>query len=109
MLNHKIQIKALKAGNGDCFLISYFGNHSKRVNILVDGGNGFDTYKKHIRTEVYNRIKKKQGIDLLIISHIDQDHIKGIIYLTRDIMDPEHDIKGSSIAKYWFNSAHKYK
>jgi len=109
MLNHKIQIKALKAGNGDCFLISYFGNNRKRVNILIDGGNGFDTYKKHIRTEIQSRIKKKQVIDLLIITHIDQDHIKGIIYLTKDIIDTGHYIKASSITKYWFNSAHTCK
>ncbi|WP_367867102.1 ComEC/Rec2 family competence protein [Pedobacter sp. WC2423] len=109
MNNNRIQIKALKAGNGDSFLISYIGNHGKRVNIMVDGGNGRQTFEDHIRKEIESRIKKKQIIDVFIITHIDQDHIKGLIYLTEDIKNPSSPILGSSIDKYWFNSAQKDK
>lgn len=109
MNNNRIQIKALKAGNGDSFLISYIGNHGKRVNIMVDGGNGRQTYEDHIRKEIESRIKNKQIIDLLIVTHIDQDHIKGLIYLVEDIKSLGSPILGSSIGKYWFNSAQKNK
>jgi len=85
------------AGNGDAFLIS-----SARLNVLVDGGYG-QTFDEHIARDLRDLSSKGERIDLLIVSHIDADHISGLIrFLT---------VNGSSsapqivpIGDIWHNS-----
>ena len=68
-----LKIKMYPAGNGDAFLISSAG-----TNILVDGGypQTFDKYVVHDLCELSN---KGESLDLVITSHIDADHISGLI------------------------------
>jgi len=67
-----MEIKFLKAGTGDSILIHHLGK-----NILIDGGND-ETYLLGQITIIHD---KGQFIDLLVITHHDDDHIKGIIKL----------------------------
>jgi len=96
-------IKFLKAFSGDSILISFLDNEIPK-NILIDGGIGH-TYvtKSNITGELYETVKKiredKQFIDLLVITHFDDDHIGGILtWLNKD-----KDAAGL-IKKVWFNS-----
>ena len=71
-----MKIEFLKAGTGDCILI----NHNSK-NILIDGGNE-STYL----ISKYNEIKSRNEIiDFLIVTHHDDDHIKGILDLFKEI------------------------
>jgi beta-lactamase superfamily II metal-dependent hydrolase len=73
-----MNIKFLKAGKGDSILI----NH-KSKNILIDGGNDSSFLFKEI-----DSIKdRNEFIDLLIITHHDDDHIAGIIDILNKIKD----------------------
>ncbi len=65
-------VKYLKAGSGDSILIQD-GTH----NILIDGGNDF-TY---IRDEVTKIYDAGQKLNLVVVTHHDDDHISGIIAL----------------------------
>ncbi|SDQ01216.1 Metal-dependent hydrolase, beta-lactamase superfamily II [Mucilaginibacter sp. OK268] len=76
-----MDVKVLKAGSGDCILIQH-QNH----NILIDGGND-SVYLLIQIDEIY---KKGQAIDLLIITHHDDDHIKGIIDLLKLVVDGKY-------------------
>lgn len=88
-----MDITFLKAGNGDSILISH-NSH----NILIDGGNDSCFLLKEI-----DAIKEKREIiDLLIITHQDDDHIKGIEDLLKHI-DTYHD-RDQFIKKILFNS-----
>lgn len=98
-----MKIKFLKAGNGDSIWISFLENDIPR-NILIDGGIG-DTYKSASETKgdlfkVIEQIhENKQFIDLLILTHFDDDHIGGILrWLNKD--KEAHKL----IKKVWFNS-----
>lgn len=88
-------IKVLKAGNGDSILLKLDNN----FNILIDGGNNINDYKHNLKQEILEIQKSKEYIDLLIITHIDQDHIKGIEYLLKD-----NEIDNDIIKNFWFNS-----
>ena len=61
--------------NGDAFLIS-----SERTNILVDGGYA-QTFDEHISHDLKDLSNKGESLDLLITTHIDADHILGVIRL----------------------------
>lgn len=98
-----MRIKFLKAFNGDSILISFLENEISR-NILIDGGIG-DTYMttSNVKGDLYEAIKQiredKQFIDLLILTHFDDDHIGGILrWLNKD------KEAASLIKKVWFNS-----
>lgn len=95
-----MKIDFLKAGTGDCILI----NH-KNQNIIIDGGNDsqylIDEYKKII--------ERGEFINLLIITHHDDDHIKGIIDLLNYIEKTAETFTEHPIKKVIFNSPKKIK
>ncbi len=67
------EIKALQVKYGDCFIIKTFDNKGEEFNILMDGGPG-NSFLAVLKRELQDKPK----IDLLIITHIDDDHIKGL-------------------------------
>lgn len=69
-----INIKMFQAKSGDCFFIEFV---KADFRILIDGGF-VDTYRQKLRPYLQQISKAGKHINLLIISHIDQDHINGI-------------------------------
>lgn len=61
------------AENGDAFLVS-----SNGTNVLIDGGYA-KTFNTHIRSDLNKLAKKGECLDLVIATHIDSDHIGGLI------------------------------
>jgi beta-lactamase superfamily II metal-dependent hydrolase len=99
-----MKIKFLKASNGDSILISYKDEKVNR-NILVDGGvedtyyNSSENRYGELKLEIELIKKRKEVIDLLILTHIDNDHICGLIEWLRKDEDGYKLIKN-----IWFNS-----
>ena len=82
-----MKIKFLKALNGDAILISFKEGEQSR-NILIDGGMPATYIQKGRNGKpIYGELKdtidaiKEHGekIDLLILSHVDDDHIGGVL------------------------------
>ena len=103
-----MRIRFLKAHNGDSILISVKEKGQIR-NILIDGGIG-DTYRdrkgrkgKPVDGELKNMISrirgKDQRIDLLVLTHVDDDHIGGILRWFEEDLEA-HQL----IDQVWFNS-----
>lgn len=90
-----MKIKFLKAGTGDCIII----NHNS-INILIDGGNE-STY---LISEYYEIKSRSEKINYLIVTHHDDDHIKGILDLFKEIETRNED---PIIENVIFNSPRK--
>ncbi|EHM7983046.1 ComEC/Rec2 family competence protein [Elizabethkingia anophelis] len=90
-----MEIKFLKAGSGDCIII-----HNETKNILIDGGNE----SNYLIDQYQEIINKNEIIDLLIITHHDDDHIKGILDLFNFIEKKNERPKINTII---FNSPRK--
>lgn len=90
-------IKFLPAGDGDSIRIRYKGTDKIYHNILIDLGRS-KAYYKAIKTEIENIYESLEKIDLLIISHIDSDHIGGAVEF---LEDDEFDKKNVNL--WWFN------
>jgi hypothetical protein len=87
----------LPARQGDCIWISY-GEERSPHHLVIDGGPERANF---LRSEIMSRIEaapdRKLHIDLLVATHIDNDHIGGILDVMRDFP------KGLSIGDIWFN------
>jgi beta-lactamase superfamily II metal-dependent hydrolase len=103
-----INIKFLRANNGDSILINFEDGENGR-NILIDGGTQ-ETYKYierrtnrlidgDLKVEIDKIKKNYQKIDLLVLTHVDDDHIGGFLSM---FGDEEFEI--DMISEVWFNS-----
>lgn len=90
-----LKIKLLKALNGDSIIISY--GEEKTYNILIDGGCGKLCYRQLCRY-IEDMKKEKNIFDLVVLTHIDSDHIEGILRLFS-----QKDFDFSIIKEMWFN------
>lgn len=93
-------VKVMPANHGDSILVSFTKEKVVR-NVLIDGGPSV-AYKgtKSALPSAINELKNKgEFIDLLIITHIDDDHIAGILSM---FGDPTFD--ATIVKKVWFNS-----
>ncbi len=101
-----LQLKIICAGNGDALLVHFKGTDNKYHNILIDGGNAkaYPSNLKNAVKEIIDNKHHEQRIDLVVVTHIDIDHIKGIIRLVSDIKNREiGKDKKNIIKKFWFN------
>jgi beta-lactamase superfamily II metal-dependent hydrolase len=70
----KTSLHVLKAHHGDCLIIQTFDNHQQLFTILIDGGP-LETF----RTTLAHELPKYPKIDLIVLTHIDSDHIAGLL------------------------------
>lgn len=68
-----MNIQLLPALNGDCILVEHAPGHY----FLIDGGY-VDTYKKYLSPKLRAIAAEGGVIDVLVVTHIDEDHISGI-------------------------------
>src|SRR5262245_24303785 len=93
------QLEVLPVAHGDAIWIEY-GAPKRPRRILIDGGPAA-TYEAalHKRLQALKSLPRKaRRIDLLVVTHVDTDHIDGIIILLRAAK--ELDIRFGEI---WFN------
>jgi beta-lactamase superfamily II metal-dependent hydrolase len=78
-----LTLHVIQAEFGDCLILEY-GMQSSPKYILVDGGPA-GTYETHLRAEL-EKIKQGGGrVDLAILSHVDDDHIVGLLDLMAEL------------------------
>lgn len=93
----KVIVKNFLAKYGDSFFIN-IEYKNKSYNILIDCGFK-DTYINYIRKELDNI----NTLDLLVLTHIDDDHINGAIELLKDNALKEK----MELKNIWFNDLYK--
>lgn len=91
-------IEMFPAENGDAFLLRLDSGE----NILIDMGYEI-TYRRFIKDKLIDLKDKGQCIDLLIITHIDEDHIQGAITFFEENGEAENP-KIIKVKEIWFNS-----
>jgi len=78
-----LKIHTIQALHGDCFILEYGKRTDKRF-ILIDGGPP-GVYKKFLRTNLRKIVGKSGELDLVVLSHVDQDHVFGLLDLFKEI------------------------
>jgi beta-lactamase superfamily II metal-dependent hydrolase len=90
-----IRIDMLPAAQGDALWIEYGDPHMPH-RVLIDGGTAA-TYD-WLRTRIRALPKRKCRFELLVVTHVDADHIEGAVRL---LNDPSLDVEFGDI---WFNA-----
>ncbi|PFA94008.1 hypothetical protein CN383_27165 [Priestia megaterium] len=75
---HSLRVSMLPASFGDCLLVNYHSLNSGNVNILIDTGF-VSTYKTYLKPKLLKMKEEGQHLDLMVITHIDRDHISGAL------------------------------
>lgn len=105
---HSVELKLLPVGNGDSIHLRFSDQDGIMRNILIDGGpvqayeylNSKKKKEEGALKELINVIREKnEHIDLLILTHIDDDHIGGILRWFEDGVNQNNLVK-----EVWFNS-----
>lgn len=100
------KVQVLRANHGDCFLITHDGTEGS-FNLLIDGGSpatfkhGASAKHKGALCTALDELKAKgQCIDLAILTHIDNDHIGGILKAFK-----AQGYLREMVKSIWFNSS----
>ena len=103
---YSMNIKVIKAYHGDCIFISIPYCSTKKANILIDGGPKQTYFNLRSRPSQKGELQllieqlkcENEHIDLLILTHVDDDHIGGLLaWFTDDFPDSEF------IKEVWIN------
>lgn len=89
------RLEMLPAGHGDCLWIEYGEPRSPR-RVLIDGGTA-GTYTRVLRHRLRALPANQRRFELLVVTHIDADHIAGALEL---LQDREIGFQAKDI---WFN------
>jgi hypothetical protein len=103
-----LMLEALRAKHGDALLLHH-GTKAKPRLIVIDGGPP-GVYPDAVKPRL-EQLRKEQkladttplAIDLLMVSHIDEDHIAGVLELLQKLRD-EAGPKPWSIQRLWHNA-----
>lgn len=71
----KTKLNILKALHGDSIIIETYDRNKNTFTILIDGGP-----RETFRTTLVHELSRYKKIDLIILTHIDHDHISGLIH-----------------------------
>ena len=104
-------LDVIRARKGDC-LILHYGSKDDPHLVMIDGGPK-TVYANHLRPRIEQLRKSRDlsnteplPVDLLMVSHVDDDHIQGILDLTREMIasDMAHKAQLVQVLGFWHNS-----
>jgi len=104
-------LEALRAKYGDALLLHYGSEEKPRLAVIDGGPPG--VYADALKPRL-DEIREERGlaeetpldIDLMMVSHIDEDHIAGLLQLVRkskDLRDAKEPVPWR-IRRFWLNS-----
>jgi hypothetical protein len=89
-----LSVEVIRAGKGDCLILHYGTADNPRL-ALIDGGPK-SSYAPYLRPRLQQirdarNLSKSEPlpVDLLMISHVDNDHMHGFLDLTRELIEAQ--------------------
>jgi beta-lactamase superfamily II metal-dependent hydrolase len=99
-----LNLHVIQARYGDCLLLEY-GTAAAPRYLLVDGGPA-QVYKRHLKTLLEGAGDRRGELDVLVLSHVDDDHVHGLLDLLNDLQwqRVRERPETISIREVWHNS-----
>ncbi|WP_086608869.1 ComEC/Rec2 family competence protein [Erythrobacter donghaensis] len=95
-----LRLTMLPANEGDCLLLDYGEDEDHLRHVLIDGGR--KATWRHLEAALSAVAARGETIDLMVLSHIDADHLDGLIAMAE---------KGSPLVPkaVWYNGFDQLK
>jgi hypothetical protein len=98
-----MKLSIFQSDKGDCLLLEGRSQNGKPGKlVLCDGGMG-PSMRLHVRDELAKLRKRGRELEFIYVSHIDNDHISGVLQLLQDEVEwrvyDHHKRNGNGIAK----------
>jgi hypothetical protein len=100
-----VVLEALNAKHGDSLLLRYKHDGQDRTWLIDGGPPGVFKNSLHPRLEELRGDKEALRIDVAMVSHIDDDHVAGMLQLTRQLVKLKDQGKPLrlDIQRFWHN------
>jgi beta-lactamase superfamily II metal-dependent hydrolase len=110
-----LKLNIVQAKFGDCTILEFGSEEQKPHYILIDGGPE-GTYDNHLSATLQSLRPggdgRKKALDIIIASHVDHDHIIGLIDFLADLRHRREEAENSqmddkniiSVGSLWHNS-----
>jgi hypothetical protein len=104
-------LDVIRARKGDCLMLHY-GTKDEPHLMMIDGGPR-GVYGPHLKPRIEQirkdrKLKNNESlpVDLLMVSHVDDDHIQGILELTSEMRVANENQKPQliQVMDFWHNS-----
>ena len=93
-MSRTFTLEMLPAREGDCLWLTY-GEAGERRHVLIDGGR--KATGKVVRERLAALPEGERRLELVVVTHIDRDHIEGLLELAEAKFD------GIEIGDIWYN------
>ena len=107
----RFSLDVMRARKGDCLMLHYGTKKQPRL-IMIDGGPA-GVYEPQLRPRI-DRIRAARGlddetplpVDVLMVSHVDDDHIQGVLDLTTELREQKANRQPPllSVGSLWHNT-----
>jgi len=77
-----MKLTVFQSDKGDCLLLT---NKASTRRVLIDGGMS-ESYTAHAAPTLGDLAKNRKKIDVVYVSHIDEDHISGVLKMLDDLV-----------------------
>jgi beta-lactamase superfamily II metal-dependent hydrolase len=95
------RLTMLQASEGDSLILSYGLSEDKLGHVVIDGGR--KATWPALKTALQEIKSRSETVDLLVLSHIDADHLDGLLEM---IDDPELPLEPNEL---WYNGFDQLK
>lgn len=102
-----MKFHVLQARYGDCLILEY-GTKSKPKFMLIDGGPAY-VFDNYLKPELEYIANKGGDLDVVALSHVDRDHVTGLLNFFTELRENEADDIDRLIGvdDLWINSFDK--
>lgn len=99
-----LKLRVIQAEEGDCLLLMHEGDASA-TRVLIDGGLT-STYRAHLRPVLAKLAAEGGTLDLVVLSHVDSDHVRGLNAFFAELRDQQAEPTEPLIAvrDLWHNA-----
>lgn len=99
-----LRLHVFQAEFGDCLMLEY-GAAAKPKYLLIDGGPS-GTYEKHLQPILKKTFPRRGRLELVMLSHVDNDHVTGLLDLFAELRQAKDAGKKNtiSVGGLWHNA-----
>lgn len=99
-----LHLRIVQAKFGDCLILIY-GKKENPKYMLIDGGPE-GIFKDYLKPELGNIKAANGSLELVVLSHVDGDHIVGLLDFTEELKENAADELGAliDVKELWINT-----